>query len=66
MAKKKVTFDLFARIVVPDNIEPEEINRIIHAACSNQGWDYAGGVQEEGSEDESLSLSSILDTDMDF
>lgn len=47
MAKKKVTYDVFVRVVVPESIDPSKIEAILHNAASGQGWDFSCSVTQE-------------------
>lgn len=62
MAKKKTTYDLFARIVVPDHTDPSTISKIIQRACNNNGWDYSDSIEEEMSAEIPM-LEDLLEVD---
>lgn len=57
--KRKVTYDLFARIIVPEDVDPHTITSIIHRACAGRGWDFAANIEEEMG-DGPMTLEDIL------
>lgn len=62
MAKKKVTYDLFARITVDENVDPDKIVRVLHNACIGQAWGFSANIQEE-MEDEQLTVEDLIGED---
>lgn len=48
MAKKKVVYDLFARIVVPETVDENAIVTQLQNACSQKGWNFSANIEEEG------------------
>lgn len=47
MAKKKVTYDVFVRVIVPDGTDPSKIESVLHDAASRNSWDFSSTIQEE-------------------
>lgn len=53
MSKKKKTYDVFVRLIVPETVEKTTIEKILHRAAEGQGWDFSASVEEE---DESMNV----------
>ena len=47
MAKRKKTYDVFARLIVPEGVEASTIDKVLHKAAEQQGWDFSASVEEE-------------------
>lgn len=60
MAKRNINYDMFARITAPENVDPNDIIRVIHNACSSRGWDFSANIEEEMDSD-IPSLEDLLE-----
>lgn len=60
--KRKINYDLFARITANEDIDPNTIVKVIHNACIAQGWDFSASIEEELSADIG-TLEDILERD---
>lgn len=63
MAKKKVTYSVFATVTVDEDVDPSKINRELQRAANNYGWQFAASVQEEPDGDLADVLEDITSDD---
>ena len=63
MAKKKVTYSVFASVTVDVDTDTDEVHKILQRAANAEGWHFAASVSEEPDGD----LRNILEeTEMDY
>lgn len=51
MAKKKITYDVFVRVIAPENVDPNKITQALHNEAIRHGWDFAATIEEEMGDD---------------
>lgn len=62
MAKKRINYDIFARVSAPENVDPNDIIAAIHNACSARGWDFSANIEEE-MDSAMPSIEDLLEVD---
>lgn len=66
MAKKKKTYDVFARLIVPEGVEASTIEKVLHRAAEGQGWNFSCTVEEEDEPMDVLLNDNHEDVEEDF
>lgn len=47
MAKKKVTYTVFATVTVDEDTDTNEVSNVLQRAANGQGWHFSASVSEE-------------------